>query len=67
MKKKSLPELREILERQEHLLANKQLVAKLPDRYSSCHFILKQQEHLVANNQLVAKLPDKCVQVMPFT
>jgi hypothetical protein len=32
MKKKSLPELKEMLERQEKLLANGKLVAKLPDR-----------------------------------
>jgi hypothetical protein len=40
-------------------LANKQLVAKLPDRYRSCHFILERQEHLLANKQLVAKFPDR--------
>ena len=34
MKKKSLPQLKEILERQEKLLANKSLVARLPDRSS---------------------------------
>jgi hypothetical protein len=32
VKKKSLPELKEMLERQEKLLANGKLVAKLPDR-----------------------------------